>query len=384
MRRICIFASHYFPYLGGIERYTYNLSKALIDMGDEVLIVTCNDVKEKNFEIMDGIGVLRLPCYNVMAGRYPVTKYNGEFRRLYRKLSEKRFDLVLINARFYPHTLLGAWFAKKNGIRSVILDHGTSHMTVGKKVPDLAFAAVEHMITWGDKCLCNEYFGVSQACCKWLEHFKIKAEGVLYNAVNAEKIQALSQNPVENFREKYNLTEDTKLIVFTGRLIKEKGIFKLIQAVQGLEKKYKVCLLIAGDGEETENIRKSEDSRVKYLGRLEFEQIASLLGQAEIYCLPTEYPEGFPTSVLEAAAAGCYVITTTRGGSAELIEDETYGSILEEVTVENIRKELENALDFSEKRHLAAAKAQERVNTLFTWDKTAQKVHELAERGAEK
>ena len=74
MSRICIFASHYFSLFRKDQRYTYNLSKALMALGDEVLIVTSNDVKEKEFEIMDGIGVLRLPCFNVMGGRYPVTK----------------------------------------------------------------------------------------------------------------------------------------------------------------------------------------------------------------------------------------------------------------------------------------------------------------------
>ena len=275
MRRICIFASHYFPYLGGIERYTYNLSKALMAMGDEVLIVTNNDVKEKSFEVMDGIGVLRLPCYNLMSGRYPVTKPNKEFWEAWKKLWGKEFDLVLINARFYPHTLLGAWFAKRRGIRCLILDHGTSHMTVGKKFPDLVFAAVEHVITWGDRRLCREYFGVSKACCKWLRHFHIQAEGVLYNAVNAENITRIAQNPTEDFRKKYGLEADTALIVYTGRLLKEKGIFKLIKAVEQMETSREVCLFIAGDGEEMEGVKACESHRIKPLGRLDFKNIAS-------------------------------------------------------------------------------------------------------------
>lgn len=384
MRRICIFASHYFPYLGGIERYTYNLSEALMALGDEVLIVTNNDVNEKNFEVMDGIGVLRLPCFNFMGGRYPVTKPDREFRIQLKKLWEKEFDLVLVNARFYPHTLLGAWFAKKKGIRCVILDHGTSHMTIGRKVPDLVFAAVEHIITFGDRLLCKEYFGVSQACCKWLEHFGIQAKGVLYNAVNVKEIQNLAQNPVKNYREYLGLSEDTALIVYTGRLLKEKGIFKLIEAVETLDSEKKVCLLIAGDGEEWEAVKAREGERIRPLGRLDFQEIASLLGQAEIYCLPTEYPEGFPTSVLEAAAAGCYVVTTNRGGSGELILDKSYGTILEEVTVQRLRQELERILEHGEERRYAAQKAQKRVHELFTWDKTAQKVHNLAEQGATK
>lgn len=381
MSKICIFASHYLPYLGGIERYTYNLAKALQKLGDEVLVVTNNDMKLKNVEIMDGIRVLRLPCYNFMGGRYPAMKYNREFRELYGKLKKENFDLVLINARFYPHTLLGAWLAKRKKTRSIILDHGTSHMTVGRKLPDLIFAAVEHGLTIGDKLLCKEYFGVSKACCRWLGHFKIQAKGVLYNAVDAENIRELAEHPVRNFREEYGVSEDTLAIVYTGRLIKEKGIFKLIQAVKSMDNKYKVILFVAGDGEESEAVRQMEDQRVKLLGRLEFPQIAALLGQAQIYCLPTEYPEGFPTSVLEAAAAGCYVITTDRGGSKELIEDESCGTILKTVTAESIKNALEKIAAAPAERELAAQKAKEKVNRRFTWDMTAEKVHNLAEEG---
>ncbi len=381
MSKICIFASHYLPYLGGIERYTYNLAKALQKLGDEVLIVTNNDMRLKNTEIMDGIKVLRLPCYNLMGGRYPVVKYNKEFRALYGKLRRERFDLVLINARFYPHTLVGAWYAKRMKIRSIILDHGTSHMTVGKKLPDIIFAAVEHGLTVGDKLLCKEYFGVSKACCRWLRHFKIQAEGVLYNAVDADNIRELAEHPVRDFRKEYGISEDTLVIVYTGRLIKEKGIFKLIQAVKSMNNNYKVALLIAGDGEESEAVRQMEDHRIKLLGRLEFPQIAALLGQAQIYCLPTEYPEGFPTSVLEAAAAGCYVITTDRGGSKELIEDESYGTILKTVTAESIKNVLEKIADVPADREQAAQKAREKVNQRYTWDMTAGKVHNLAEEG---
>lgn len=383
MRKICIFASHYLPYLGGIERYTCNLAKALMERGDQVLVVTCNDMGLESQELVDGVPVLRLPCFNFMGGRYPVTRYSRTFRKLYKELMEQSFDLVLINARFYPHTLLGAWFAKKKGIRSVILDHGTSHMTVGKKLPDLVFAAVEHSITFLDKMLCKEYFGVSKACCHWLEHFHISAEGVLYNAVNAEEIREIAEKPVRDFRKEYAIPEGTTLVVYTGRLIKEKGVFKLIRAVEQMPEASEICLFIAGDGEEMEEVRKKEGPRVKALGRLDFPEIASLLGQAQIYCLPTEYPEGFPTSVLEAAAAGCYVITTDRGGSKELIENESFGKILTEVTPESIREALQDAMEDPVKRQNVAEKAENRVHKIYTWKKTAEKVHELAGRGTE-
>lgn len=378
MSRICIFAAHYFPYLGGIERYTYNLSKALIEKGDQVLIVTNNDIKGKDHEIMDGIEVMRLPCYNFMGGRYPITKLNKKFFHLYRKLCGEHFDLILINARFYPHTLLGAWFGMKHQIRSIILDHGTSHMTIGKKIPDALFAFVEHAITAGDKILCGDYYGVSKACCKWMEHFHIKAKGVLYNAVDAEKIRQIASHPTKDFRREYGISKDTTVIVYTGRLIKEKGVLKLIQAVKNLCERWDICLLIAGDGEEMERVHSLANKNIIPLGCLCFEEIASLLGQADIYCLPTDYPEGFPTVVLEAAAAGCYVVTTDRGGSRELIEDKSYGMILKNTDIITIQKGIEYALKNPEQRRRAALKTEKKVNDMFTWEKTAEKVHGLA------
>ena len=204
---------------------------------------------------------------------------------------------------------------------------------------------------------------------------------MLYNAVNAENITRIAQNPTEDFRKKYGLEADTALIVYTGRLLKEKGIFKLIKAVEQMETSREVCLFIAGDGEEMEGVKACESHRIKPLGRLDFKNIASLLGQAEIYCLPTEYPEGFPYFRVGAAAAGCYVITTNRGGSGELLVDRSYGTILEQVTVEGLKEELERVLANEEERKRAAAKAQKRVHQLFTWEKTAHKVHQLAEEG---
>ena len=47
-KRYCIFAAQYFPHLGGVERYTFNLSKKLIEDGNEIetLILGGTDVPE--------------------------------------------------------------------------------------------------------------------------------------------------------------------------------------------------------------------------------------------------------------------------------------------------------------------------------------------------
>lgn len=378
-RRICIFTAHYFPYLGGVESYTYNLSKALKALGDDVIIVTSNDMNLKVYEKMDDIPVYRMPCFNLMGGRIPISKINQEFIKIEKKISKEHFDLVIINTRFYPHTVYGAWFARRHNIRCIILDHGTSHVKVGNHAADIAFAAMEHGLTFIEKRLCKEFFGVSKACCRWLGHFRIKPKGVLYNAVDIKKIESAIQNPVCSFKDKLCLSDDTLIITFTGRLLKEKGILNLTEAVNQLPAELNACLLIAGDGDEMDNVKKQSGIRVKVLGRLSFEEVAALLRETDIFCLPTEYPEGFPTSVLEAAAAGCYVITTDKGGSKELIRDKSYGRILTEATPKKICDAIVEAALNENLRKNASVKAEERVRQMFTWEHTAKQVHALAE-----
>ena len=50
------------------------------------------------------------------------------------------------------------------------------------------------------------------------------------------------------------------------------------------------------------------------------------------------------------------MITTNRGGSGELLVDRSYGTILEQVTVEGLKEELERVLANEEERKRAAAK----------------------------
>ena len=56
-KRYCIFAAQYFPHLGGVERYTYNLARKLIEEGNDVTIVTSNVYRIKAYEKVDGIPI---------------------------------------------------------------------------------------------------------------------------------------------------------------------------------------------------------------------------------------------------------------------------------------------------------------------------------------
>lgn len=374
---ICIFSSHYFPYLGGVENYTGHLAQTLTEQGDKVVVVTSNESSLDTYEKMNGIPVFRMPCFNLLDGRFPVSKPNTLFWKIHRRLMKVNFDLIIVQTRFYPHSLYGTWFAKQQNARCIVVDHGTSHMTIGSLFWDKLGAVYEHGITALLKKNCHGFYGVSQNCCQWLRHFGIEPSGTLYNAVDPKEIEQYVEHPVRDFRREYHLSDEVEIITYTGRLVKEKGILNLIEAVENLPKETKAVLMIAGDGDEMEHVKERANERIIPLGRLSLQEVAALLGQTDIYCLPTDYPEGFPTSVLEAAAAGCFVITTKRGGSEELICDRSMGIIMEDNQPATIKNSLMEVLGQKEQRQEAAARAKTRLYEYFTWDKTAEKVKRL-------
>lgn len=381
-QRYCIFAAQYFPHLGGVERYTYNLSKKLIENGNEVVIVTSNVYRLAEYEEMDGIPVYRVPCFNLLEGRYPVLKLNKDFRRIHRQLLNQDLDMVIVNTRFYPHSLYAMILAKRKKIKCITLDHGTSHLSVHNKFLDAVGGCYEHVLTKIDQLFCKDYYGVSGACNEWLAHFHIKAKGVLYNSIDLDEVACISKKHVENYREKYHVPQDAIVIAFTGRLLKEKGLPELLNVMDALCKEREdVYLFIAGDGDMKEEIDSRKTAHIIPLGRIDFEHIVALLDTSDIFCLPS-FSEGFSTSILEAVACRCYVVTTARGGAKELLIDDQYGTVIPTNDEKVLYPALKEVLDDKKRRDQAVELAYERVRTHFTWDIVAKQVEAICEGGA--
>lgn len=378
-KKYCIFAAQYFPHLGGVERYTYNLSKKLIERGNEVTIVTSNVYRLADYEIVDGIPVYRVPCINLLEGRYPVLKPTKEFRKIHAILKQQEFDMVIVNTRFYIHSLYAMILAKSKKIKCITLDHGTSHLSVHNRFWDSVGGIYEHLLTQVDKMFCKDYYGVSGACCEWLGHFHIKAKGTLYNSIDLDEIKEMSKENVEQYRQKYNVPKDAIVISFTGRLLKEKGLPELLNVMDDIcRKRDDVYLFIAGDGDMEEEIDRRKTSHIIPLGRIDFKHIVALLNESDIFCLPS-FSEGFSTSILEAVACKCYILTTARGGAKELLINEQYGTVIPTNSEEILLPALENILDDKAHRDSAVELAYERVRTHFTWDIVAEQVESICE-----
>ena len=384
-KKICIFSAQYLPHMGGVERYTYYLAKEMTARGHKVVVVTSQcDGEEMHVkpEINEGIEVFRLPSYIFVNGRMPVLKINRQLSRISSTLAARKFDFVLINTRFYFMSVYGARFAKKNGIKCAVVEHGTTHLTFNNKILDVFEEIYEHGITAILKQYCSDYYGVSRACCEWSGHFGIESKGVLYNSIDIPELETYLDNPVKDYRKDFHISENGVVITFTGRLIPEKGIYELMDAAFSLDTNREIVVFMAGDGPESDRVNKQaaglkkENFRIIPLGRIDYPHICALLGQSDIYCLPS-VSEGFPTSVLEAIAAKCFVITTYTGGAKEIITNGQSGIIISDNETEKVKKALQTAIDNDEFRKDAVSKAYETLKNGFTWQKTADKLETL-------
>lgn len=376
-KKYCIFSAVYFPSLGGVEWYTYNLAKTLIQDGNEVMIVTSRINNTKEWEEDGGIRVLRVPCINLLKGRYPVIRPGRKLHKIEQLLENEKFDFIIINTRFYMHSIWAARFADKHKIPFLVLEHGTSHLSVHNVVLDRFGALYEHIHTGILKSMCKNFYGTCEACNEWLAHFHIQSKGTLYNAVDMEAVKrALELPPI--YRKKYNIPKDTFLVCFSGRVLEEKGIKPLIQAVKRVHNEgISICLMIAGEGPLDSYVQREKTEYIIPLGRIPHDEVFRLLGETDIFCLPS-FSEAFCGAVLEAVACKCYVITTERGGVKELITDDRYGTILPDNQEETVYNGLKTVLENWENKQNAVDRVYERMVSEFTWEKTAEKIERIA------
>lgn len=375
-KTIAIFTGYYLPHLGGVERYVDKLSKGLIERGYKVIIITSNHADLENRDENGGVVIYRLPIQGVFSSRYPIPRINAEYRSLMAQLEREAIDYCVLNTRFHLTSLVGARLAQRRGIPALLIEHGTSHFSVGNPVLDQFGKVYEHILTSVMKHYVKKYYGVSKKCNEWLEHYKISAAGVLYNAIDPADQQIAEDLYTDEF------PKDQIVISYAGRLIEQKGILNLIDAFRIVKDRHpdlNVALAIAGGGPLEERIKSiAGKNSIKLLGYLNFKQVMSLYRRSDIFVYPSLYPEGLPTSILEAALMECAIIATPRGGTEEVIPDQSYGTIVDGST-ESLVVALEELVMSSAKRAACGERVKERVQTVFSWESVVNTIEKEME-----
>lgn len=371
-KNLLIFSGYHLPHLGGIERYINNLSIEFKKNGWDVTIVSSNYSNLKNEENINGIKNYRIPIYNLFKSRYPIPKKNTEYKSIINKLDKKKYDCIIVNTRFHLTSLLGAKYAKKRNIPVFLIEHGSQHLTIDNKVLDFFGAIYEHCLTKYIKRFVNYYYGVSKEACNWQKHFKINSNGVWYNSIN-------------NFYEikKTKKADNDKIIItYAGRILKQKGIYELINSFKKIENKYlNIELHVAGDGNQLEILKdqNKDNKNIIFEGKLNFDELIKLYKKTNIFVYTPFWPEGLPTSILEAGYMNCACIATPQGGIKEIIKDKENGLLI------NNEKELTDALELlinnKDLQTKYGKKLQETVLKNFYWENVAKKIeHDILEK----
>lgn len=142
-------------------------------------------------------------------------------------------------------------------------------------------------------------------------------------------------------RQKYDIGEETKVLLFAGVLEERKNIGLLIRAFRYVQERYPdSILLIVGDGPLRSSLEKLVEelkikSKVWFLGEVSREQLPESYNLADVFALPS-LSEGSPTVVREALACGIPVVSTDVGDVKEIITDPLLGTVVNTYTDERV------------------------------------------------
>lgn len=382
-KRVAVFSAQFLPGIGGVEKYTDNLARELARQGCEVTVVTTDVSAPAGVEdAASGVRVVRLPSFALVGGRLPVPKRNAAFKRLWEAAASRPYDGVVVNTRFYLHSLLGLRLARRQGLRAVVCEHGSAYLTFGNAVLDKAVAVYEHAITARVKRYGPDFYAVSRKGLEWLSTFGIEGRGVLSNAIDAAAFRASASG--RSFRAQFGVPADHALVSFVGRFIPEKGVDALIEAMRMLgERKAPATLVMAGAGPLEDRIRRAGLENVVVAGALDAGDVAALMAESDLFCLPTR-SEGFSTSLLEAAATATPAAITDVGGVAEMIPDASLGIVLPDARPATIADALDAAVRDRERLAEQGARCRERVEECYSWERTAAAVIRACEQANER
>ncbi len=113
------------------------------------------------------------------------------------------------------------------------------------------------------------------------------------------------------------LVGDSPTVVYFGKLIRNKGVQLLLEALDGLDAR----AVIVGFGDYRGELEAMADpARTLFTGPLEHRHLVHLLALADACVVPSIFPEAFGMVAAEAAAAGCPPVVARHSGLAEVAE----------------------------------------------------------------
>ncbi len=315
---------------GGIQRVVLDQTLELERRGHEVHLITLNP-EPTGDSLMPSLSLSTIQRHYVP---YPRMRSITGMRRLICVLKDVDPD-ICITHHWFANTV-GRIAARSSGIRTVL---SFEHSVYDTHKPRRQFVFDWFLQDW-----CRFVIAVSESVRTSLVH----------NGIRSHRIRILPNGIDLSRFTRRELPKDTVRLLCIGRLIGDKGIDVLIDALQTLSS---ITLRIVGTGPEQAVLeRKTRDrglsKRITFLGSRD--DIPELLAEAEVLVLPSRR-EGFGLVAVEAFASGVPVVASDLPALREIVRDGVNGLLVPPSDSRLLRDALERITKDSELRMRLAA-----------------------------
>lgn len=374
-----LFVLQRYPGFGGIENVTATLSEAFCSkLGHNVVIFSTS--RQKNDSQM-----IKNKCWKYITSDLKGSLLISFFQRI---VKENNIDLIIYQDSYVPEEYLIENLDRSN-LKIIVCEHNTPNcLEIGlknsvKETPFFSFKGLVRRILYPSR-LCDTYtkskkrhqkmVDLSDSYILLSETFK---QTLLdYYGIKSKKIIAIT-NPISSEKQyKFKSQAKEKIVLFVGRLTKQKGVNYLIDIWKIIEKNHHDWkLMIIGDGEERNFIEKKIS---KYnLKNIHIEgyqsDVYSYYRKASILFMTSIF-EGFGLVLAEAMSYGVVPIAFNSYESiSDIIDHNFNGFLVTPFDLQEYTKKFEMAIsddNFDKMSYNAISKSNnfDILNVLKYWE----------------
>lgn len=349
--------------LYGIERMLLGLLPALQRREYDVALVCLSASGSPGGEIGAALSQWGVPVYYCSFGSRASVK---GLMQLHAVIKVCRPELLHVHG--YKATILGGSLGFAKRIPTV----GTFHTEAGKWPEVSHYARIEtHIIR-----RLQGMVAVSEPIRRELEQRRVPAD----------KIRVIPNGipdayPKRGLKEALpGLSDRSPLLVFVGRLSREKGVGLLIDAVYRLRSEFpRIALAVAGEGPNRQGLERQVDAlemgdSVRFLGYVN--DPGPLLAACDCFVLPSQ-TEGMPIAMLEAMSFAAPIVATAVGSIPSVVRDGTEAILVPPSNGRELLGALTSVLRDNALRDQLGKSARERFLQEFVSDRMAARYVEF-------
>jgi glycosyltransferase involved in cell wall biosynthesis len=184
-------------------------------------------------------------------------------------------------------------------------------------------------------------------------------------------------------RKQLSIKDDCLILLFVGRLKREKGVFELVEAFKNVCKSHNnVMLLIVGPDEDDlkEKLIRSSGFSKDFIRFINFTKTPEqYMAASDIFVLPS-YREGFGTVVIEAASCGLPSIGSNIYGLSDAIKAEETGLLVSARSSKLLEGAMLKLINNDKIRNQMGVSARKRAIHHFSQDSITLKILQLYKR----